>query len=206
MRAIQCAEKPSIIFDSRAEDKPALFVAAERPARRLPPPPRPCLATTRKTLHARPDSQIPATIVLDTNVLLDLLLFDDPRAQPLRAALQAGRLQAVATAPMLDELADVLQRPFVAGWPTPAAEVLVRARDLCRMVEPVTETAPRAPVCSDPDDQKFIDLAWGLPAVWLISRDRAVLKLARPARLRGLRIGTPEDWAREAELLAANTA
>lgn len=206
MRVIQCAEKPSIIFDSRPKDKSSLCRAVYDPGAWCRPSSRQCPPPTRKPLHATPDSQSPATIVLDTNVLLDLLLFDDPRAHALRSALLVGRLQAVATAPMLDELADVLQRPFAAGWPTEAAEVLALARGLCRLVEPATDAAPRAPVCSDPDDQKFIDLAWGLPAAWLISRDRALLRLARPARQRGLRIGTPADWAREADALAANPA
>jgi len=36
-------------------------------------------------------------VVLDTNILLDVLVFDDSRAHPLRAALMAGNLDAVAT-------------------------------------------------------------------------------------------------------------
>jgi predicted nucleic acid-binding protein len=48
--------------------------------------------------------------------------------------------------------------------------------------------------CTDPDDQKFIDAAI-VSAQWLISRDRAVLKLARRAAALGLRIVTPERWA-----------
>ena len=46
--------------------------------------------------------------------------------------------------------------------------------------------------CTDPDDQKFIDLALGHRARWLVTRDRAVLKLARRARTLGLNIVTPE--------------
>ena len=62
-----------------------------------------------------PDPCQPAPlVVLDTNVVLDLWLFGDPRAAALRQALQAGRLAALVTAPLLAELADVLQRPFAA--------------------------------------------------------------------------------------------
>ncbi|MFT7776961.1 putative toxin-antitoxin system toxin component, PIN family [Roseateles sp.] len=50
-------------------------------------------------------------------------------------------------------------------------------------------------VCRDPDDQKFIDLALAARARWLISRDKAVLALAKRARLRGLAILTPERWS-----------
>ena len=50
--------------------------------------------------------------------------------------------------------------------------------------------------CTDPDDQKFIDLALHSGAQWLLSRDRAVLKLAREARQRGLAIVAPHVWHR----------
>ena len=49
--------------------------------------------------------------------------------------------------------------------------------------------------CTDGDDQKFIDLALGHGARWLLSRDRAVLKLARRARPLGLSVLTPETWS-----------
>jgi len=49
--------------------------------------------------------------------------------------------------------------------------------------------------CTDPDDQKFIDLAATSGAQWLISRDRAVLKLRKRAfALAQLRIVSPAEW------------
>jgi len=47
--------------------------------------------------------------------------------------------------------------------------------------------------CTDTDDQKFIDFALAYGAA-LLSRDRAVLKLARRGRNAGLEILTPECW------------
>lgn len=137
----------------------------------------------------------PPLVVLDTNVVLDLWLFADARVQPLRAALAGGQLAAAWTAPMRAELADVLQRPFVQPWGVPA-DAVMGALDACGCALPGPLVhAPWPPRCSDPYDQKFIDLAWALPAHWLFSRDRAVLKLARAARARGLRIATPEAWS-----------
>ncbi|WP_369293093.1 PIN domain-containing protein [Klebsiella variicola] len=49
-------------------------------------------------------------------------------------------------------------------------------------------------VCRDQDDQKFIDLALDARARWLVSRDKAVLALAKRARARQLLIVTPERW------------
>ena len=48
--------------------------------------------------------------------------------------------------------------------------------------------------CTDPDDQKFIDFALRSGASALLTRDRAVLKLARGARGRGLWIETAVAW------------
>ena len=136
----------------------------------------------------------PSLVVLDTNVVLDLWLFADPRVAPLRAALQAGRAQALVTEATLAELSHVLQRPFAQAWATAVDTVLAGLGACSREVPPPPRQAPLPPRCSDEDDQKFVDLAWGWPAAWLLSRDRAVLRLARAARSRGLRIGTPEAW------------
>lgn len=158
-------------------------------------------ADPRTAPHPHPDrllhSAAPDWVVLDTNVLLDLLVFDDTRARALGQALADGRLRALATAPMLDELADVLSRPFVAPWCSDVGAVLDRARALFRLVESVPVAPTPAPRCADPDDQKFIDLAWAWPAAWLFSRDRALLTLARPALRRHLRVLTPAAWAED---------
>ncbi len=143
-----------------------------------------------------PDLTVLAPLaVLDTNVVLDLWLFGDARCAPLRDALHTGRLHALVTVPMLDELADVLRRPFAQGWPALPTQALADLQAHARLVEPPQPAVPRVPRCTDPDDQKFVDLAWLWPAAWLVSRDRAVLRLAKPALTRGLRIVTPELWA-----------
>lgn len=137
----------------------------------------------------------PPLVVLDTNVVLDLWLFADPRVAVLRDALRAGHVQALVTEPTLAELGHVLQRPFVQARGAAAGAVLADLLACSQQIQPPPRQAPLPPRCSDEDDQKFVDLAWGWPAAWLLSRDRAVLKLARAARSRGLRIGTPEAWA-----------
>lgn len=66
-------------------------------------------------------------------------------------------------------------------------------------------TLPPAPLnlrCSDADDQIFVDLALAQGARWLITHDRALLKLARRAGGRGLAIVTPTCW----EVAAAGSA
>lgn len=114
-------------------------------------------------------------MVLDTNIVLDLLLFQDPATLPLRAALDAQRLRWVATTPMRDELARVLTYPYIVKslvhHQRSAAEVLVGFDAQAQ----ITAVAPRASaVCKDADDQKFIDLAVVHQAL-LLSKDKAVL-------------------------------
>jgi putative PIN family toxin of toxin-antitoxin system len=140
-------------------------------------------------------AQEAARVVLDTNVLLDLLVFKDARSQGLHQALRLGQLQALTTTAMLDELADVLSRPFLSRWRVDAPAVLTQAHSLCRVVENIAPGTVNAPRCADLDDQMFIDLAWSWPARWLFSRDRALLDLARAASLRGLEVLTPAAWA-----------
>ncbi len=45
----------------------------------------------------------------------------------------------------------------------------------------------------------FLDLAHAAGARWLLSRDRAVLRLARRAAALGLVIAKPEDWPDRAQ-------
>lgn len=134
-------------------------------------------------------------VVIDTNVLLDWLVFEDPSASPVAAVLRAGEMRWIATQPMLDELADVLQRAGFERWQMRAATAMSRALQECeRVAHPPVPPAIQLH-CTDPDDQKFIDLALTHPARWLLSRDKALLRLARKARLRGVEILTPAAWA-----------
>ena len=132
----------------------------------------------------RPELLLPAagqagegarSVVLDTNIVLDLFLFADPAVAALRALLQTRRLDWVATQPMRDELERVLQythlQPRMQHYGVSAPGVLAAFDAGTRLVE----LAARAPcACKDADDQKFIDLAVAHRAI-LVSKDKAVL-------------------------------
>jgi len=114
-------------------------------------------------------------IVLDTNIVLDLFVFDEPAVLPLKDALQTRQLQWIATPAMREELARVLAYkqivPRLAYYQRSAADVLA---DFDRLVK-VVDAAPKAPVtCKDVDDQQFIDLAVARKTP-LLSKDHAVL-------------------------------
>lgn len=141
--------------------------------------------------------------VLDTNTVLDMLLFDDPPARPLRVAIGDGQLRWLGTARMRDELQGVLLRPRMGRWaPGAAAQAVLDFADahMQRLPPPDGTDAPR---CRDTADQVFIDLAWHSRAKWLLTRDKALLALARPSRARGLAVCTPAAWATLAGALIA---
>lgn len=131
-------------------------------------------------------------LVLDTNIVLDVLVFGDPAAQALRQELDNGSLGWIATASMREELARVLDYPKLAQRVTfhrgAAAEVLA---DFDRHVR-LVETPARAPLtCGDPDDQKFIDLAVAHRCT-LLSKDWEVLRMRK--RLAALDVQAASTW------------
>ena len=118
-------------------------------------------------------------VVLDTNIVLDLLLFQNPQVQGLRQALDQQQLRWLATAPMREELVRVLAypkiTPVLARLGHTMAPLLAQWDDRVSVVE----VAPRCSVrCRDPDDQMFIDLAVAHRAQ-LLSKDALVLRLAK---------------------------
>lgn len=134
-----------------------------------------------------------APIVLDTNVVLDLLVFDDPATPALQQALTDGTLRWIATPVMREELARVLLYPHLLSRLDHyrlSADDVMAAFD--RQVQ-LLDVAPKAPmVCRDPDDQKFIDLAVAHRAQ-LLSKDHAVLKLRKRLTLQGVAVATHFD-------------
>ncbi|AKC72411.1 putative toxin-antitoxin system toxin component, PIN family [Pandoraea oxalativorans] len=131
--------------------------------------------------------------MLDTNVWIDLLVFDDPIARPMRDALAEHRLMALMAQRCRDELAVVLTYPQFASREidNDAALAWVDAHTH-RIVVP-DDAAPPAqlPLCRDRDDQKFLEAARDGHAHWLVSKDKAVLKLrSRVTRQFGFRIVT----------------
>jgi putative PIN family toxin of toxin-antitoxin system len=127
-------------------------------------------------------------VVLDTNIVLDVFLFDDAAAKPLKPALETGTLRWLATQHMRNELERVLDYehllPRMAYYQVSAADILAAFDRHVTLVD----VAPRiTAVCKDPDDQCFIDLAVAHQAL-LLSKDKAVLSMKK--RLAALGVST----------------
>ena len=56
-------------------------------------------------------------LVLDTNIVLDLWWFEDPRVEPLQMAVQSGQVRWLATDAMREELQRVLTYPHLTRRP-----------------------------------------------------------------------------------------
>lgn len=134
--------------------------------------------------QALADGAQPRPLVLDTNVVLDLLVFNDPQIAAVRALLEQGAVRWIADAAQRVELQRVLAYPKIA--PRLAFHGLSCASVLAAFDAGV-DYQPEAPairvICKDPDDQHFLALAVQHQAL-LLSKDRAVLTLSK--RLAGL--------------------
>ena len=160
---------------------------------------------------------MPLRLVLDTNVWLDWLVFGDAGVAPIKAAVASGQAEILIDAACEQELLRVLAYPRskkildACAQAACMAECRRVARMLrreepgerregenrlspCRLLRLSAKPAPVAhlPVCRDPDDQKFLELARECRADFLVTKDRELLRLARrQLRPAPFRIVTP---------------
>ncbi|MBC3906373.1 MAG: putative toxin-antitoxin system toxin component, PIN family [Undibacterium umbellatum] len=139
---------------------------------------------------------IPKRVVIDTNVCLDLFVFKDSRWSVLLQGLGSGQLQAITRADCRDEWIAVLNYPHLAARHENATAVTAVFDANINCLSPA-DTGCKLPVCSDKDDQKFLEIARDAQAEVLITKDKALLKLARKMKQAGMfRIETPEQFLR----------
>ena len=119
-------------------------------------------------------------VVLDTNILLDIFVFNDQRAINLKQAIVDGSILALASQKTLLEFADVISRPLFKLDEATQAAILNQWQSLAEQHD--DSNLPTAPwKCQDPDDQIFLDLAYQLRPAVLISKDNALLRIASRA-------------------------
>jgi uncharacterized protein len=145
-------------------------------------------------------------LVLDTNVVLDWLLFRLPTLDPLRDALASGHL-VVPTHPLLfEELTRVLPRPEISRYTTNVGVVI----DAYQAQTAMTDLAPPLlldhgslpngfPRCRDPDDDKFLAFTYHARVDALVTKDRELLKLRKRARPFGVSILTIDEMLQQLE-------
>jgi putative PIN family toxin of toxin-antitoxin system len=142
----------------------------------------------------------PQIVVIDTNVCLDLFVFHDQRWNLLLESLKNGTVRAVTRADCSEEWRIVLTYPHL---PLDDDSRTASAAQFNALIARLPEAATsndvvKLPMCSDPDDQKFLELARDSGARVLITKDKALLKLARKTARAGLfSIMLPEVWIKE---------
>ena len=137
-------------------------------------------------------------LVLDTNIWLDWLVFHDPAVEPLRTSSRKGLVQIPINAACLAELGRVFVYPQFELDAGQRNRLFTEVRNSTYRVDKVLLSP--IPRCADPDDQKFLELARDAQADWLITKDKALLRLARKRwGAAEFRIGTPDQWIAECE-------
>jgi uncharacterized protein len=141
----------------------------------------------------------PLKLVLDTNVWLDWLVFDDASVAPIRAAAERRSAEIFIDDACADELKKVLGYSLRKKIMS-AAEQTACLGECRRVAQAVTANSADAtdvlPKCRDADDQKFLELARACGADYLITKDLLLLELAqRKVKRTPFGIVTPRDFA-----------
>ena len=141
----------------------------------------------------------PKLIVIDSQSLFDWMVFRNPACARWDATLQGSDWEWIFTSDMRAEFDFVAAKGFGERWPVDAATIAsLWARHARQVDAPPPPGAAARLHCADADDQKFIDLAIAARAHTLVTRDKALLRLARKALERhGVRICRPEAWSAE---------
>ena len=123
----------------------------------------------------------PLKIVLDTNVVLDCFVFHDPCVSAVLAAIGDRSALLLSDASCTAELERVLSYPQLRLDFEAQRAVMARYGRHANRFDGAAAVAPiPLPRCRDADDQKFLELARDAAADLLITKDKALLALAKP--------------------------
>ena len=124
----------------------------------------------------------PRRVVLDTNVAVSALVFREGRLAWLREAWEAGRIVPIVSAETVAELVRVLAYPKLKLSEEETKNVLAHFMEHAEAVREAGASI-RIPECRDPDDRKFLRLAYAAKADALVTGDGDLLALAGKSRV-----------------------
>ena len=150
---------------------------------------------------AKPIDYSTAAFALDTNIVLDWLVFHAPYTEQLQDAVIRQRVTIVTHEPAIDELRRVVTYPQCKLAEEAQREVLARYERLSHKVDMPAEFTRENlllpagfPRCRDGDDQHFLALAYHASADGLVSKDKLLLKLRKKAARFGVALLTPQEF------------
>jgi uncharacterized protein len=137
----------------------------------------------------------PLRFILDTNVVIDWLVFNDPYMTPLRDQAASGAITILTHELAIAEFIRVLAYPELRLGQERQSDALRRYSQQTSTAE-VPDGFARAqwqlpknfPSCRDRDDDLFLALAHHTRATALVTRDKALLKMRKRMRKLGMTI------------------
>ena len=156
------------------------------------------------------DNHQPITLVLDTNVVIDWLVFDDPFMRPLRDGVRDEGVKVFTHAYATTELKRVLAYPQLKLTIARQREIFSRYQVETTIAQMPDDYSPKHlmlpggfPRCRDRDDEPFLALAFHAKVDALASRDNAVFGLKTRVEKYGVAIlNVPQLIAMLTEKLA----
>jgi len=115
----------------------------------------------------------PWRVVLDTNLVLSALVFQQGRLSSLRALWQAKRFTSILSRETAVELIRALAYPKFRLTAAEQQELLADYLPHCKVVTIIAP--PSVPYCRDPADNKFLQLVVAGKADWLVTGDKDLL-------------------------------
>jgi putative PIN family toxin of toxin-antitoxin system len=135
----------------------------------------------------------PISFVLDTNVVIDWLVFDHPYLEPFRELVSAGQVRVLRHPMVAAEFARVLAYPALKLGVERRTNLLERYRDQTfevKILEPFAlddwKLPAGFPSCRDRDDDLFLAFAYHARAAALVTRDKVLLKMRKKVRKFGV--------------------
>jgi putative PIN family toxin of toxin-antitoxin system len=121
--------------------------------------------------------QLPLRVVLDTNLVLSALVFQQGRLASLRSLWQTGKIIPLASRVTAAELIRTLAYPKFRLTSAEQEELLADYLPYCTVVT-IPEPPPATPNCRDLADTPFLQLALAGKADCLVTGDKDLLVLA----------------------------
>ncbi len=139
-------------------------------------------------------------VVFDTNICLDFFVFHDTTSYPLLQAVKSQKFQAITRQDCREEFLRVLDYPKFNLTHIDKTKATTDFDQLIQVIQCPPKNHHFLPICTDHDDQKFMEIAFDANAQFLFSKDKALLKLAKRNKKYGLfRIMSPTTWISESK-------